>query len=52
MENVSASVKANNLTKHMYDLGISFPSNNKLKYLGNTEQYKLIKDYVYRIIVK
>ena len=52
-ENVSISVKSNLLLDHMRELNISIPQNNKLSYiLDNSGQYDIIKDYVYRIIVK
>ena len=52
MQNVFASVKIRYLTPHMYDLGISTPDENNLKKLDKSDQFKIIKDYVYKIIVK
>ena len=52
MQNVFASVKIRYLTRHMNDLGITIPDVNNLKDLDKSDQFKIIKDYVYRIIVK
>jgi S1-C subfamily serine protease/antitoxin component YwqK of YwqJK toxin-antitoxin module len=52
-ENVSISIKSNLLLEHLRELNISIPKNNKLSYiLDSSGQYEVIKDYVYRIIVK
>ena len=52
-ENVSVTMKISLLIDHMNRINISKPKNNKLSYiLDSSGQYEVIKDYVYRIIIK
>ena len=52
LENVAASLKTRYLTRLMRDNNISSSSRNTLKGKNPSEQYKLIKNYIYLILVK
>ena len=51
LENVAASLKTRYLTRLMRDNNISSSSRNTLKGKKPSEQYKLIKNYIYLILV-
>ena len=52
-ENVSVSMKIKLLIDHMNTINISKPKDNRLSYIiDRSGQYEVIKDYVYRVIIK